>query len=116
MKKLSEHQRQFSRMVGLLLVYLPILSEREGKKFEVAIADAQSKPEYGVHSIKPLSFHFKKLAIDLDLFIDGVYQETSEAHKPLGDFWKFLGGTWGGDFIKKDGNHYSYLEGFRLHD
>ncbi len=101
-------------MFGLLLHYLEVLSAQTGKKYEVAIADAQSKPEYGVHSIDPPSFHFKKMAVDLDLFIDGVYQKSTEAHKPLGLFWEFIGGTWGGRFKKADGNHYSYGEGKRI--
>lgn len=36
----------------------------------------------------------------------GVYQETTEAHRLLGERWKLMGGTWGGDFPKPDGNHY----------
>lgn len=46
--------------------------------------------------------------------IDGrwVYQRSHEAHRPLGEFWKTISPkcTWGGDFRKKDSNHYSYLE------
>jgi len=108
---LSVHQRQFSRMVGLLLNYLPILSAQTGHVYEVTHGDAYSKPEFGVHSTNPPSFHFSRLAIDFNLFIDGEYQKETEAHRPLGEFWEFIGGTWGGRFRIPDGNHYSYLEG-----
>ena len=50
------------------------------------------------------------MAIDLNLHIDGKYQPSSEAHRPIGTKWESLGGTWGGRFAKKDGNHYSWKE------
>ena len=56
------------------------------------------------------SFHNKRLAIDFNLFKDGVYLTKTEDHRPLGEFWKSIGGTWGGDFPKPDGNHYSFGE------
>ena len=56
------------------------------------------------------SYHYRGLAKDLNLFIDGIYQTTTKAHTRMGAKWKTLGGTWGGDFVKKDGNHYSWGE------
>ena len=73
--------------------------------FELTFGDAHATTGH-----KENSFHYKRLAVDFNLFINGVYQTTTEAHKPLGDFWKSIGGTWGGDFKHKDGNHYSYTE------
>lgn len=58
-----------------------------------------------------LTEHGNKLALDLDLFINGEYQGTSEAHRPLGEYWKTLHplARWGGDFQPRpDGNHYSF--------
>ena len=107
---LGERQRIFSQMFGLLLNYLPVLSMQTGKKYTVAIADVQSNPG-NMPKHKSGSFHLKKCAGDLDLFINGVYQKTTKAHKPLGEFWKSMDGTWGGDFKKEDGNHYSFGEG-----
>ena len=54
------------------------------------------------------SFHYKRLAIDLNAFKDGDYLTTTEAHHPLGEYWESLGGTWGGRW--NDGNHYSLGE------
>lgn len=53
------------------------------------------------------SAHGQRLAIDLNLFIDGVYQTTTEAWKPLGEKWESLHPLcrWGGRF--GDGNHLS---------
>ena len=57
------------------------------------------------------SQHLKRLAIDLNLFIDGKYQSSSEAHYKLGKYWESLSpyNVWGGRF--HDGNHYE-----RRHD
>lgn len=56
------------------------------------------------------SLHLLGLAVDINLYIGGEYQIDSEAHKPLGDYWKSLHplARWGGDFKPNpDGNHYS---------
>ncbi len=56
----------------------------------------------GLTKVK-LSQHQKRLAIDLNLFIDGVYQSEKEAYKFLSDYWKSLspknrsGYDWGWD-------------------
>lgn len=53
------------------------------------------------------SLHTQKLAIDLNLFKGGAFLSSTEAHRPLGEYWKSLHPLcrWGGDF--NDGNHYS---------
>ena len=57
------------------------------------------------------SYHYRRLAIDLNLFRDARWLTDTADHAPLGLYWESLGGTWGGRFKKPDGNHYSYLEG-----
>ena len=99
---LSERQIQFTKMTALLIQYADLLG------YSLTFGDAYSKVEFGVHSYN--SFHYKRLAVDFNLFINGVYQTSTEAHKPLGEFWKLIGGSWGGDFQRKDGNHYSLGE------
>lgn len=55
------------------------------------------------------SLHTERLAVDFNLFINGVYQERTEAYKPLGEYWESLGGAWGGRFKSRpDGNHFSF--------
>lgn len=53
------------------------------------------------------SLHTLGLAIDINLYKDGVWQTTTEAHRQFGEWWKQQHELcrWGGDF--KDGNHYS---------
>lgn len=56
------------------------------------------------------SLHCERLAIDLNLFKDGVYITDDRGHRELGTWWKTLGPQykWGGDFAtRKDFNHYS---------
>jgi hypothetical protein len=57
------------------------------------------------------SLHYIRLAQDLNLFRDGKFLTATEDHRPLGEFWESLGGTWGGRF--SDGNHYSLAWGGR---
>lgn len=58
----------------------------------------------------PTSFHSKRLAVDFNLFKNGRYLTSTESHRPLGEYWESIGGTWGGRFNNKDGNHYSLGE------
>jgi hypothetical protein len=55
------------------------------------------------------SLHLERLAIDLNLFVNGKWIKTTEGHRRLGAKWKSLHPDcrWGGDFKKPDGNHYS---------
>ena len=54
------------------------------------------------------SMHIRRLAVDLNLFKDGKYLNTTEAHRLFGEYWETLHSMnrWGGDFPKPDGNHY----------
>lgn len=56
------------------------------------------------------SVHSLGLAVDINLFKDGVYLTDSADHAKLGAFWKTLNplARWGGDFSDPDGNHYSF--------
>ena len=96
---LREKQSQFVKMVSLLIEYATI------QGYELTFGDAFAETGHCIGS-----FHYKRLAIDLNLFRDGQYLTETEDHKPLGEFWKSIGGTWGGDFDREDGNHYSFGE------
>jgi hypothetical protein len=102
---LGQKQRQLVRMVAELINYA------YSNGYELTLGDAFRDPRlHGEVGVKKGYGHFKsahkqRLAIDLNLFKDGKYLTSTEAHKPLGEFWESLGGTWGGRF--NDGNHYS---------
>lgn len=59
------------------------------------------------------SLHIKRLAVDLQLFKDGVYITDPTAYKPLGAYWKTLDplACWGGDFKSVDADHFSLTYG-----
>ena len=56
------------------------------------------------------SLHLIGLAVDVNLFKDGVWLQKTEDFAALGAFWKSLHplARWGGDFKSRpDGNHFS---------
>lgn len=94
MGKLNDKQFRFTRMIALLIVRATDLG------YELTFGDAYATTGHMINSL-----HYKRLAVDFNLFKDGVYLTKTKDHKPLGEFWESLGGTWGGRF--GDGNHYS---------
>ncbi len=96
---LRQKQSEFAKKVALLIMF----AYTQG--YETTFGDAWAKTGH-----KDNSFHYKKLAIDLNLFKDGRYLTSTKAHEPLGLFWESLDPecTWGGRW--SDGNHYSWGE------
>jgi hypothetical protein len=95
---LREKQSEFARAVPRLIDYAFSVG------YEVTLGDAYRDPRapYGSKSSK----HRRRLAIDLNLFKNGVYLTTTEDHRELGEYWEKIGGIWGGRF--DDGNHYEW--------
>lgn len=91
---LGQKQRLFTRKLGLLFAYAYEMG------YELSMGDAWAKTGH-----RKGSLHYLRLAQDLNLFKDGRYLRSTESHRPLGEFWESIGGTWGGRF--NDGNHYS---------
>jgi len=108
---LSEKQRRFTECVGKLITW----AYENG--FELTFGDAYRSPEQAAANAKAgtgiaNSVHTQRLAVDLNLFLDGVYQTETAAYKPLGDYWVTLDpdARWGGNFTsRKDGNHFSFF-------
>jgi len=89
-------------MTGRLIAYAYSIG------YTLTYGDAWSKSVYGAHSRN--SKHYDRLAVDFNLFKDGEYLTKTEDHEPLGIYWEHIGGSWGGRFRHKDGNHYSLGE------
>jgi len=94
---LREKQSKFAKMVALLILFA------HEKGYEVTLGDVWAKTGH-----RRGSFHYKRLAVDLNLFKYGRYLRSTASHEPLGLFWESIGGTWGGRW--DDGNHYSLGE------
>lgn len=106
---LGEKQRRFTECIGRLIQWA------YANGYELTFGDAYRSPQQAAANAAAgtgiaASVHTQRLAVDFNLFIDGAWQQTTEAHKPLGEYWKSLDpeARWGGDFKKQDGNHYSF--------
>ena len=85
--------------------------------FQVTIGEVLRSPEEAKRLAKlglgtMNSLHISKLAIDLNLFKNGIFLKKTEDHKKLGEWWELQSTkdytcTWGGHF--GDGNHYSII-------
>lgn len=102
---LGQKQELFSYMLGLLLLE----AQRRGYRVRVgevwrsdAAWRATPRGKRGLRSV-----HQDKLAVDLNLFRDGIYLDKTEDHQELGEWWERQHplAHWGGRF--GDGNHYS---------
>jgi hypothetical protein len=98
----GDRRRLFTRLLAKLI------TKAEELGYELAVC-----PDGREH--KPNSLHFIGLAVDFDLYINGDYQKSTEAHRPLGEYWESLHPLcrWGGRFEEGDGNHYSVTYGGR---
>jgi len=99
---LGQKQRLFTRLIGKL-----IQAAYEEFDLELSFGDAYRSPQEAARLGFSNSNHTKRLAVDFNLFKDGVYQPTTKAHKQLGEWWEKQHPLcrWGGRF--NDGNHYS---------
>ena len=94
---LRQKQSKFAKMIPSLILFA------YKKGYEITFGDFYAKTGHCIGS-----FHYKRLAADLNLFKNGIYLRKTKDHKPLGLFWESIGGSWGGRW--NDGNHYSLGE------
>lgn len=118
---LREKQSAFAQAVAALILHAKSMG------YEVTFGETWRPPEtadlyekQGKGAGGKQSLHCQRLAIDLNLFSGGKYLTSTEAHRPLGEWWVAYGASqglplrWGGNFTKlKDGNHYSLEHGGR---
>ena len=109
---LSTKQQLFTLCVSKLIEHAYNLG------YALTFGDAYRDPRvHGDHGVKKpgsyaaaKSVHKLRLAVDLNLFVDGQYITSSEhvAYKQLGEFWEGLDpdARWGGRF--DDANHFSF--------
>ena len=108
---LGEKQRRFTLMAAKLIEHI------YASGYQATFGDAYRDPSvHGpmgakkIHSYSAAnSCHKLRLAVDLQIFKDGVYLTRTEDYTFAGKYWESLGGTWGGRF--NDGNHFSIEHG-----
>jgi len=105
---MSKLQEEFAQSAAKLILKAAELG------YDVTLGEAWRTPEQAQwnadhHIGVAHSLHMERLAIDLNLFKDGVYITAPEAYLQLGDWWKSLGTEYryGGDFKIRDYDHYS---------
>lgn len=56
--------------------------------------------EKGLSRIREQSYHNKRLAIDLNIFVNGEYTTDKAKLQPIGDYWEALNplNKWGGNW------------------
>lgn len=107
---LREAQSKFAAMVARLIL------KAQGLGYEVTLGEAW-RSEFEAMRLAKLklgikrSLHCDRLAIDINLFREGVWLTTAAAHQALGEWWESIGGAWGGRF--GDPGHYSLPWGGR---
>ncbi|RIY41933.1 M15 family metallopeptidase [Neopusillimonas maritima] len=108
---LGQKQRKFTRMIADLICFA------YSQGYELTLGDAYRDPRVHGHVGQKKSYssanslHKERLAVDFNLFKNGQYLTSTEDHRPLGEYWESIGGSWGGRF--NDGNHYSIEHGGR---
>jgi len=113
---LSTLQQEFTHCFALLILHAEQLGyrvtmgdgyrdPRSHGKIGEKLMDADGKKIYG----RKNSNHKRRLAHDINLFLDGVFLQETEHHRVLGKYWETLHpmARWGGHY--NDGNHYSFL-------
>jgi hypothetical protein len=110
---LSDKQKTFARLVGLLL------SDIYASGHGVTFGEAYRSPEEAARLAAAgkgivNSLHCQRLAIDLNLFRGDDYVVDPEAYRPFGEHWETLHplARWGGRFA--DANHFSLMHEGRM--
>jgi len=101
---LNPKQWEFTQDLATLLIYMI------GLGYKPRLADVHRSKEEAKRLGFENSNHTRYLAADIDLFdSDGNYLNDGTGHTIFGPYWKSLreGNRWGGDFAKRDYNHYS---------
>ena len=93
---IGDKRRKFTQMSAMLIQYATFLGYECAIDFVKRCEDCQ----VGI----PNSVHKLGLAMDLNLYLDGVYLDEEWPHRDLHDFWDLLGGA---ERIAGDLNHYS---------
>jgi len=104
---LSQKQEIFAKNVGIFINYvcaIPGYALTLGEAYRTP-EQAQIDAQKGTGIVD--SLHCKRLALDFNLFHNGLYLAQTDDYKQFGEYWKSLHplNRWGGDFKRGDGNH-----------
>lgn len=108
---LGEKQQLFMKLMGEFLVWIYSHPEYAVTCGEFMRTQAQANANAASGKGIANSNHLIRLAADLNLFVNGVYQTNSAVYLPLGEKWESMHPlcAWGGRFQRPDGNHFSLM-------
>lgn len=118
-KDLSNYQQRCSQALAYFVTQIPQIDKG---RHQVTMGEAHRPSWVAAEYAKKglgisTSLHISRLAVDLNLFVDGVYQVDGTAHKPLAELWLKVGPAFGvvpaAGYYFNDGNHYSCSWGGR---
>ncbi len=103
---LREQQSLFAKLLPRLIDYAYKLG------YEITLGEAYRTPEQAaLNAARGIgiknSLHTDRLAIDLNLFVNGEFRADAESHRPLADYWKSLHPDCRAGIDFGDANHYS---------
>jgi hypothetical protein len=108
---LGEQQRKFLPLVAKLIEWA------YSNGYELTAGECYRSPEQAALNAQhgtgiANSLHILRLAVDLNVFKDGVYQTDKEPYRPLGDYWVTLDPLcrWGGNWTTRDDPFHFSLE------
>ena len=107
-----EKQSRFALMIANLI------QKANHIGYKVTFAEAYRPPDVAKLYAKEKkgisnSLHCQRLAVDLNVFKNGVWLKKGEDYEDLGKYWESIGGCWGQRFLDSfgrpnpDGNHFS---------
>lgn len=111
---LGPYQQRCAQALAYFVTQVPLIEPAGkyqvtyGETFRpISVAKSYAQAGLGISN----SLHTKRLAVDLNLFVDGRFATDSEAHRPLAVLWMSIGSAFGivpaAGVYFNDGNHYS---------
>ena len=104
---LGEKQRLFAKLIAEFVLW--VYEQGYELTYGDALRDPRSHGPVGESKAYGAAYsnHKSRLAVDFNLFKDGVFLQKTSDHEPLGVKWESMheSNCWGGRF--NDGNHYS---------
>ncbi len=102
---LSEHQQIFAQHVAQMIIFM-----YGQTNYKCTFGEAYRTPEQAALYAKEgkgilKSLHCDRLAIDLNLFLDGKYLTNYNSYEHFGAYWEGMdkNNRWGGYFVSKYG-------------
>src|ERR1700688_4430215 len=98
-----EKQARFTLMIAKLI------NKSDDLGYKLTFAEAYRPPDVAEFYAKQKrgisnSLHIKRLAVDFNVFKNGVWLKNGADYEDLGKYWESIGGTWGQRFIDRGGN------------